>query len=471
MNKKDYKYLFKNIGLLTISNFSSKLLMFFLVPIYSRELSTEEYGTYDIISTTIALLFPIITIDIHESVLRFSLDNGIKKQRKSFSYGLYIMILSIILIALAIFINHCFRFFAIIDNYAFYVFMFYIAYSLKHLMYNFSRGIERVKDYAIASLISSMTCLSLNILFLVFIKGGLKGFIIAQICSFLMPVLYLSIRIKIWKYVSFTRTDKSLCREMREFSIPLIYNQIGWWINNSSDRYVVIALSGVSENGIYSLAYKIPSILNAFQMVFNQAWILSATKSFDPEDKEGFFSNIYNTYNFFMVIICSMIIMGSKLIAKIMYGPEFYNAWMYAPFLTIAVIFGALSGVLGGVFSAVKDSRIFSQSTIIGAVINILLNIILVAFMGAIGAAIATAISYIVVWFIRLYHVKKYITFRMHLKRDCISYILLFFMAVILLTKLNYYIYCILQFFSFVSLLCLYKNIFSIAIDNLRKLI
>ena len=39
-----YRYLFKNIGLLTISNFSSKFLVFFLVPLYTNILTTEEYG-------------------------------------------------------------------------------------------------------------------------------------------------------------------------------------------------------------------------------------------------------------------------------------------------------------------------------------------------------------------------------------------------------------------------------------------
>ena len=43
----DYKYLFKNIGLLTISNFTSKILTFLLVPLYTNVLTTEEYGTYD----------------------------------------------------------------------------------------------------------------------------------------------------------------------------------------------------------------------------------------------------------------------------------------------------------------------------------------------------------------------------------------------------------------------------------------
>ncbi|HAQ8217931.1 TPA: oligosaccharide flippase family protein, partial [Enterococcus faecium] len=50
------KYLIKNMGILTISNFSSKILVFLLVPLYTSVLSTTEYGTYDLTISTATLL-------------------------------------------------------------------------------------------------------------------------------------------------------------------------------------------------------------------------------------------------------------------------------------------------------------------------------------------------------------------------------------------------------------------------------
>ena len=76
---------------------------------------------------------------------------------------------------------------------------------------------------------------------------------------------------------------------MIAYSAPLVLNAIGWWVNSASDRYVVTWLCGLAVNGIYSVGYKIPSIINVFQTIFNQAWFLSAVKEFDPQDKDGFF--------------------------------------------------------------------------------------------------------------------------------------------------------------------------------------
>ena len=69
-----YQYLIKNIGVLTLSNFATKLLSFFLVPLYTNVLTTTEYGTYDLFHTTISMLVPILTLNIQESVLRFALE-------------------------------------------------------------------------------------------------------------------------------------------------------------------------------------------------------------------------------------------------------------------------------------------------------------------------------------------------------------------------------------------------------------
>ena len=75
-----YKYLLKNIGLLTLSSFATKFLSFFLVPLYTNILSTTEYGTYDLFNTTIGVLLPLLTLNIHEAVLRFLLDKNNNRQ-------------------------------------------------------------------------------------------------------------------------------------------------------------------------------------------------------------------------------------------------------------------------------------------------------------------------------------------------------------------------------------------------------
>ena len=128
-----------------------------------------------------------------------------------------------------------------------------------------------------------------------------------------------------------------------------------------------------------------------------------------------------------MCIVCSCLIVFTKVIAKLLFANQFYSAWIYSPFLTTAVIFGTMSGVIGGVFSAVKDSKMFAVSTCMGAAVNVCLNIVLVKAAGAVGAAAATLVSSAVVWAMRLYHSRRYITLKLNLGRDSAAYVILIF--------------------------------------------
>ena len=91
----------------------------------------------------------------------------------------------------------------------------------------------------------------------------------------------------------------------------------------------------------------------------------------------------------------------------------------------ISFVFGGLAGFLGSIFTAVKDTKIFSYSTMIGAVVNTILNFILVSYIGIMGAAVATLVSNIVIWLVRLQRSKRYIHIQVNFLRHVIMYILL----------------------------------------------
>ena len=78
---KEVKELAKNTGLLAIGQFGTKLLSFFLVPLYTYVLSTADYGTYDLMNTTVSLLVPILSLNICDSALRFPLDKNVDRKQ------------------------------------------------------------------------------------------------------------------------------------------------------------------------------------------------------------------------------------------------------------------------------------------------------------------------------------------------------------------------------------------------------
>lgn len=463
-----YKYLFKNIGLLTLSSLSTKLLSFFLLPLYTNILSTTDYGTYDLFNTTIGVLLPILTFNIQEAVMRFSLDD--KYDKKSIvTVATRYLFFSNIVVIIGLIINNLFDISIFVSEYSFFFFLMFLTQSISGVITMYVRGIDKISELSISSVIASLITICLNILFLAVFHWGLMGYFSANIIGPLIQCIYLIYRTNIVRNINMKERFSFERNEMINYSRPLIANSIAWWVNNASDRFIIVFFCGLAENGIYSVASKIPSILNIFQAIFNQAWTLSAVKDFDPDDKEGFFTNTYMAYNCLMVIICSGLIATDRVLAKMLFAKDFYVAWKYVPWLTIAILFGALSGYLGGFFAAVKDSKIFAQSTVYGAITNVILNFIFVPFLGVLGAAIATTISYVEVWILRYWHSKQYVRIQINLLRDSISYFLLVVQSLLLLAELQIEVLYTLEIVLFVVIVILYFKDITMVLNKFRK--
>ena len=452
---KKYKYLLKNIGLLTISNFATKLLSFFLVPIYTSVLTTGQYGTYDLFNTTIGVLIPILTINAVEFVLRYSLDKSYN-QNAVVTIGAKWMLVSSLVVIIFLVVNNIFGFIPLLQEYSIFFFWMYFSQALSGIMTSYARGSDHVAALSVSSVIASAITIFCNILFLIPLKMGLPGYFWANIIGPLFQCVYLVISMKIWKNMQFSANYAKQEKEMLKYSLPMIANSISWWINSVSDRYVVTWFCGIAANGIYSISNKIPSILSILQTIFNQAWTLSAVKDFDPNDESGFFANTYKIYNCILVIGCSLVIASDRILASFIYAKAFYSAWKYVPFLTIAVLFNALVGYLGGFFTAVKDSKAYAIASIVGAISNVVLNLILVPKFGTIGAAFSTAVSYIEAWIIRLIQSRKYVYLKINIIRDCVSYMLLIAQSVILLIMPNNAEMYLIQLILIVTIISLY---------------
>ena len=174
MNNR-YKYLFKNMGIMTISNFSSKILVFLLIPLYTNLLTTDEYGTYDLIISTVQIIFPILTCNIVDAVMRFSIDSDVSKKEIA-TIGFKYICISIGIVGIAIIIGGMFGILPWIKELQLYVFLYYVSFIGNQYLIQFSKGMEKIKEMAISGVVSTFSVCIFNILFLYVFSLGIKGF-------------------------------------------------------------------------------------------------------------------------------------------------------------------------------------------------------------------------------------------------------------------------------------------------------
>lgn len=421
-NQKNSKTenLLKNTGILAIGSFSSKVLVFLLVPLYTAVLTTEEYGAYDIILSTCTLLTPILTLNIADAMLRFPLEEGANVPRVA-RLGIGVTFASgLVVLAGQLAPGAPWESFAGIG----FVAPLYFSNSLYQLLVVLARGVEQFKDVAVAGVLSSAIIVGLNVGLLLLLGWGLDGFFIANIAGMLVPAAYLLLRMRptlLGPSASSSR-DHGLLARMVRYSMPLGLTVLGWWMITTSGRYIVLAFCGLEANGLYSVAGKVPAILTTVASVFMQAWQVSVIKDFDRLDRDGFLLGVFDRIEMLLVLLCAILIPATPLVAAVLFQGEFYEAWRFVPFLLIYVVFNTMGGLWGPFFSARYDTGPMATSTALGGVVNIALGVALVIPLGVQGVALASLFAGLTNWAWRGAKVRRHVDIDFHMGRSLAVY-------------------------------------------------
>lgn len=430
------KKLATNIVLMFLVYFLPKVFSFFLVPLYTSYLTTEEYGISDLIINTASLLAPFIALSMPGAVLRFTIEN--KDDRRTIWVALRVYIIGMFVLLLGLLTANLL--FDIKPSYLFFIFVIVGSSVLADINMSYTRGIERMKLVTICGVGSSLTSILCNILFIVVLKMGVYGFLIASTAGYIFNIILMTVcnRQKIFAKTPVVGSFKQLQKEMLQFSIPTIFSGLSWWIISSSDRYFVSGFCGTAENGLYSVAYKIPTILQAVDNVFYQAWIYTLYDSYKTDEGCEYIVKVYDVYNFFFCFIGSVLITVTCPLAKILYSKDFYAAWRYVPPLVLSIVLNSAGGLIGNFLTIYKKTKTAMIISIIAASTNIILNYVLVVIMDdAMGAAIATAFTFFVTWILYTYEGMKWSNVKVKWKKALLMYGVLVIQAIVIISSQN----------------------------------
>lgn len=467
--KNKYSLLFKDTMLFILSTFLPKAISFFLVPLYTNKLTTLEYGVVDILSTTISFLIPILTLCISDAVLRFTIEN--KEDNKPYQLALKFAIVGFIILILLLFMNFTLNIFSIQWNYQLYFILNYILLVVYSINMAYLRATDRVMLLSIVSIVNTFVTVFANVITLAVLDWGIFGYLFSNIFGLFITNLIIFKKIFNKKLLSgFNENNSKLLNQMVSYSAPLVASGIAWWVNSASDRYFVSYICGMAANGIYSVAYKIPTILQMLQGVFYQSWLLSLYREYQKEDSKIYISKIYDLYTSSMVLTCSLLIVLTIPLAKILYAKDFFEAWRYVPFLLISVVFIANAGFYESILTLFRKTKTVAITTVIGAVSNIALNYILIKEIGPLGAAIATAVGYFIMWITRIFSVNELFSFYVSWKKHIVLFSLLIIQAIVMVKYENIYLCVILFLFIVIINLKTIWTVFNVIFKKISEL-
>jgi O-antigen/teichoic acid export membrane protein len=464
-NNSYLRKLLTDTGLFALSSFGSRFLVFFLAPLYTYVLSTEQFGTVDLLQTTVIFLYPLLTLSISEAVLRFAMDED-SDPRQVLSIGLLFVVASSVLLVCLYPVG--IRILPELQPYWGAFVGYYFLYNLQDCYGNYVKAIGKTKVFAVTGLLHTCILLLCSIAFLLGFRWGLNGYIASLLISTACSVVYLIVAGGLYKVGVHLPLECRLIKNMLLYSLPLIPSLISWSVNTNISKYMIISLYGIGASGIYAIANKIPIVMTMVLNVFLQAWQLNAISIRNTEGEEIYYNKVYSATKTICLVMCLLLIPFSQLLTKLLFAPAYHEAWRYVPMLIIAAMYSALSGFIAAPFRAYKNSMGLFSSVAIGAIVNILLNAFLLSVWNVEGAAVATALSFIIVWFIRINTVQKHVKIHRHVK-DVAVCIILLAMSTILMLEIKY-AYVVYVAGSVACLILVWKDVLQLA-DTCNKLL
>ena len=402
--------LVKNTLILSLGTFLPKIASFVVLPILTGCLTQEEYGTYDLVCVLASLFLPAVTLQIQTAAFRFLIDErGKKREEELIITNIFSFIIPVSIISLA-----CLWILFPIENMSIKAMI--CIYFFWDVIINASRqivrGLSKNYIYSLSTIISSVSQMLLSIIFVFRFKMGLYGALTTLAVSTMISAIWLIFRSGIYRRVSVKLIRSDMMKKMILYAWPMVPNSMSMWVMRLSDRLVVTAVLGVSANAVYSVANKIPSLLNLAQSAFTMAWQENASTASDDKDKDTYYSSMFRVMFDLTGSLLGVLICLSPLIFKLFIRGDYKDAYYQMPILLLSMFYYSMSTFLGGIYVACKKTKSVGATTATAAICNLIVNISLIGRVGLFAASISTLVSYLFLFIYRMFNIKKIVALR-----------------------------------------------------------
>ena len=460
----DSKGLLKRTLIYAIGNFGSKLLAFLIVPIYSYFILPDDLGYYDLVITTVSIIVPFISFQLSDGAYRWLSNADEDSKNKILSSSCFLTGIGLLIGFIGYLLSLIFiqiRYPLIIGGYT-------LCMVVYPLLQQFTRGLGRSSLYAFTGVLYTacffvVTCLGLIVFNADFSILFLAHIIAVIVCVGILIAKQKELRAGLFGFVNF-----SVAKDLLSYSLPLIPNTVCWWLINSANKYVLLAVLGTAANGIFSMSNKFAQILVMLTNIFYLAWQDTALHEFESENRNEYFSNVFEKYYSLLFLASAVLVPLSKLMMQHLLSSDYSDAWRYVGFLYIGASFSALCSFLGLGYQISKETSRSLLSTFASLAVNVLLNIALAPIVGIQSASIASALSFALLFIIRVFHTKRYFTLKVNWHKF-ICYVMLAVAASVIVLTDSLIIDLILLFFSVILFVLGNRYLFNQLKDRIIK--
>lgn len=361
-------------------------------PIFTRLLSTVEYGQYSVFNSWLGILTVVITLNLYSGVYTQGLVK-FEEHRREYSSSLQGLVLTLVLLWTVVYL--AFRdFWNTVFSLTTVQMLAMLVMIWATAVFNFWSVEQRV-DFRYKALVAVTIVVSIakpliGIIFVLLaedkVTARILGLALVELIAYVAFFF-----IQMWRGKKFF--SAKFWRYALGFNLPLIPHYLSLTVLSSSDRIMINNLAGESQAGIYSLAYSISQIMTLFNTAMMQTiepWLYKKIKG----SQTGEIKKVAYPAFFLIAIANLMLIAVAPEIVAFFAPASYYEAIWVIPPVAMSVYFMFLYTFFA-VFEFYYEKTIYTTvATTSGALLNIALNYIFIRWYGYIAAGYTTLICY-----------------------------------------------------------------------------
>jgi O-antigen/teichoic acid export membrane protein len=372
----------------------SRATSILVVPIYTRFLSTADYGVIDLLTIAGTLVLLTVAIEISQAVARF-LPEGTDEERIAiastalvFSVGAYAIFGVVGWIAATEI-----RTWLIGDAADDLTVRLAVVATCLNGIFQLTAGVLRFQlrasRFAIATLSSSVVTIAVGVLLLTVAGMGIDAIFVGQIVGGMIGILFCA---------AFSRRlyrpilDFEWLGPMLRFSAPLVPSSIGVFVLLFVDRFAISQLMTVADVGVFGIGYRLASAVSLLSVGAQMAVTpLVYARHADPATPKAL-EQIFRHFVAAALLVGLVLSLFAEDILRIITTPAYFGGAVVVPLLVPALFLANLYVFMPGLEIA-KRTAAFAVINLSGALLNLALNFLFIPILGILGAALATLTS------------------------------------------------------------------------------
>ena len=387
--------------LVTLANLLPRVGAFLLLPVYTRFLSTADFGIVSLAGSTALLLSIAYRLGLDAALLRMHHELGSVDLR-----SLYITVVALSL-ACAATVTVVAALVAPVlldpgsaDSLVPVVLLALAIGAINTFQYVPSvwfRATDQTGRYLLLALAAFSAVVAVSVVLVVIVRLGAVGSLAGQLAGAL--VMAASALAILWGQRPW-RLSRALARRALDFGLPLLPHSLAGWLLSVSDRWLLGLLLGLAladalaAIGVYSLGYQLGYAVGLAAISFNAAWLPFLYRVGDRPGGAGILRESTTlAVAGFLALAAAVAILAPDLVGVI--AP---SEWSAAADVTAVVAFASAANAAGLMFASGIDlaraTRIMPLLTLVAAGLNIACNVLLIPRIGIMGAAWATLVAY-----------------------------------------------------------------------------